>query len=222
VSIELLILAIANALRPTGLAAIYALMATRDAPRLLTAFVLAGFAFSVGTGILVVSIIHGADIRHGTSTFDALVNVLAGVAAIGFAAGLAQGRIQRRPGSETRAPREQSRISKRLRDPSIGVAAGAGVATHLPGLLYLVGLNQISAEAPPLGSAIVDVTVFNAIWWSIPIASLVFFLMRPAATRDALARIDRWTRSHDRAILAALFGAVGAYLSVRGAADLLG
>ena len=218
-SIEVIVLAVANALRPTSLACVYALLATREPRRLLTAFVLAGLAFSLATGVIVVSLIHGAHIRHGTSTFDAIVNLLAGVAALGFAAGLAQGRLQRTPRPE--AERRESGISRRLRDPSLGVAAGAGVATHLPGLLYLVGLNQISAEGPPLGTAVVDVTVFNAIWWSIPIASLVFFLVRPAATRSGLAAVNSWTRSHDRAILAALFGVVGAYLSVRGAANLL-
>ena len=219
-SIEVIILAVANALRPTSLAAVYALLATKEPRRLLTAFILAGFAFSVGTGILVVSLIHGADLRHGTSTFDAVVNLVAGVAALGFAAGLAYGRVQRRPREQ--AQPGQSAISRRLRDPSLGVAAGAGVATHLPGLLYLVGLNQISAKDPPLAAAIADVTVFNAIWWSIPIASLVFFLMRPVETRGGLAAIDRWTRSHDRLILAVLFGAVGAYLTVRGAVNLAG
>ncbi len=50
-----MILAVANALRPTSLAAVYALLATKEPRRLLTAFILAGFAFSVGTGILVVT-----------------------------------------------------------------------------------------------------------------------------------------------------------------------
>jgi hypothetical protein len=144
---RIIVLGVANALRPTSLACVYALLATREPRGLLMAFVLAGLAFSLATGVIVVSLIHGADIRHGTSTFDAIVNLLAGVAALGFAAGLAQGRLQRSPRPET--VREQSRIAKRLRDPSLGVAAGAGVATHLPGLLYLVGLNQISADAPP-------------------------------------------------------------------------
>ncbi len=149
------------------------------------------------------------------------MNLVAGVAAIGFSVGVAYGRgVQRRPREQ--AEPAQSALSRRLRNPSLGVAAGAGVATHLPGLLYLVSLNQISAEGPAWEAAIFDVTVFNAIWWSLPIASLVFFLMRPAATRDGLAAIDRWTRSHERLILAVLFGAVGAYLTVRGAVNLAG
>jgi hypothetical protein len=53
------------------------------------------------------------------------------------------------------------------------------------------------------------------------VVSLGLFMMRPAVTRDGLEAINSWVRSHQRAILAALFGAVGAYLTVRGAANLL-
>ncbi len=219
-NIEIIILALANALRPTSLAAVYALLATKEPRRLLTAFILAGVGFSMATGILVAGLIHGAHIRHGTSTFDAIVNLVAGVAALGLALGVALGRVQRR--SREQAERGESVLSRRLRNPSLAVAAAAGIATHLPGLLYLVGLNQISAEGPQLGVAIVDVTVFNAIWWSIPIASLLFFLMRPAATRDGLGAANVWTRNHDRVIVAALSAAVGIYLTARGAVNLLG
>jgi hypothetical protein len=219
-NVEIIVLGLANALRPTSLAAAYALLRTREPRRLLTAFIVAGSAFSVATGILVVSIIHGAQFRHGTSTFDALVNLVAGVAALGFAVGLAQGRVQRRPRTEPEG--EQSRVSRRLRNPSPGVAAGAGVATHLPGLFYLVALNQISASDPKLGAGIVDVLVFNAIWWSTPIASLVLFTMRPDATRDALGAINAWVRGHERTMMIALFTAVGLYLAVRGMANLVG
>jgi hypothetical protein len=61
-----------------------------------------------------------------------------------------------------------------------------------------VGLNQISAEGPR------------------------FLMMRAEATRDGLAAIDSWARSHNRLILVLLFTVVGAYLTARGAATLLG
>jgi hypothetical protein len=130
VNLEIVVLAAANALRPTGLAAVYALLGAHEPRRLLTAYLVAGFAFSVATGVLVVSIIHGAQLRHGTSTFDAIVNLLAGVAALGFAAGLARGRMQRRP--RERANRGETAPSRMLRQPSIKVAALAGVARTSP------------------------------------------------------------------------------------------
>jgi hypothetical protein len=218
VSIEIIILALASALRPTSLAAAYALLATRQ-HRLLVAFVLAGFPFSTVIGIIVVAAINGAQLRHGTSTFDAIVNLIAGVAALGFAAGLAQGRVQRSPGQKQ--PGTESAISRRLRDPSLKVAAGAGIATHMPGLFYLVALNQISAKPPGLAEAIFDVLIFNAIWWSVPIACLVLSMVRPDETRNALAGVSVWARGRQRVIITALFAGVGVYLTVRGAASLL-
>ena len=217
-SIELLVLAVASALRPTSLAVVYALLSAAQPRRLLLAFILAGVAFSCTVGIVVVAVIHDADLRHGTSNFDAVVNLLAGVAALGFAAGLAQGRLQRAP--REKAAGGESRIPRRLRNPTLGVAAGAGAATHLPGLLYLVALNQISARDLGLAAGIANVLVFNAIWWSLPIVSLALFIMRPVATRDMLEAINDWVRAHDRQILIALFSLVGAYLTVRGAVKL--
>jgi Sap-like sulfolipid-1-addressing protein len=219
-SLELVLLGVLNALRPTSLAIVYALLSAAQPRRLMVAFICAGVAFSLATGIGIVLVIHGAELRHGTSTFDGLVNLIGGVAALGFAAGLAQGRTPRRP-SERRSS-SPSRIMRALRQPSAAVAAGAGIATHLPGLLYLVALNQISAPDPSAGSGIAQVLGFNAIWWSIPVASLAFFLLRPDRTRDAIAAVNSWVRNHDRQIVIALFFVAGIYLTVKGAIDLAG
>jgi hypothetical protein len=66
------------------------------------------------------------------------------------------------------------------------------------------------------------VLLFNVIWWGGPVASLVFFMMRPSETRRALAAVSTWTRGHQRVIVTSLFAGVGTYLTVRGAANLLG
>jgi Sap, sulfolipid-1-addressing protein len=217
-SVEVVVLAVANALRPTSLAAVYALLSTRQPRRLLIAFILVGATFSVATGVLVVEIIHGAQIRHGKSTFDAIVELTAGVAALGFAAGLAQGRMQRRPREQ---PAEPSRLARSLRDPPARVAAAAGIATHLPGLFYLVGLNAISAQDPGLGEGITAVLVFNAIWWAGPVGTLVFFLMRPDSARAILAAANAWARTNNRAIGVVVFAAAGVYLTLQGLVNLL-
>ena len=218
-SVELIVLSVANALRPTSLAAVYALLSTPRPRRLLFAFILAGATFSVVTGVVVVGVINGVQVRHGASTFDAIVSLLAGVAAIGFAAGLAQGRMQLQPREPSTS--EGSRIARTLRDPSPAVAATAGVATHLPGLFYLVALNAITARDPGLAEGIASVLIFNAIWWIGPIASLVFFMLRPEQTRETLAAVNAWTRSHNRQILIAVFAAAGAYLTIKGTVNLL-
>ena len=86
-----------------------------------------------------------------------------GAAALGFAAAFASGRVELR--APTRLSGGDSRMSRTMRDPSLKVAAGAGIATHLPGLFYLLGLNAISDTDPGLFSSVIDVLVFNVIWW---------------------------------------------------------
>ena len=166
-----------------------------------------------------VAAVNGAEIRHGRGTFDGILELVAGTAALGFAAGLHSGRVQRRPRREP-SP-EPSQIARRLRDPHVAVAATAGIATHLPGLFYIVALNSILAEHDGEALQIVAVTVFNAIWWSTPVATLVLFILSPHGTRDLLARVNAWARRHQRPILTGIFAGVGAYLVVKGTAELL-
>jgi Sap, sulfolipid-1-addressing protein len=127
---------------------------------------------------------------------------------------------------QRRGPREPSpegsAISRRLRDPSVTVAATAGIATHLPGLFYLVALNSILAEPYSIPHQMVAVTVFNAIWWSTPGASLLLFIIDPHGTRARIARLNSWAREHQRGILTLIFAGVGLYLVVKGLSELLG
>ena len=216
---ESIVLAVANALRPTGIAAVYALLSTSRPRRLLIAYIAVGFLWSFAVGILVVGALHGFKVETGGSTANAVVSLGLGAAAAGFAAGIATGRV------ETPSPAGStggSRVSRALRDPSLAVAAGAGVATHLPGLFYLLGLNAISATGPGLGLAAVDVLIFDAVWFSIPIAALVVALRRPELARDALDRGSSWARSYQRQLATVVLAAAGLYFAVKGAADLLG
>jgi hypothetical protein len=217
VNLDVIVLGFANAVRPTALAVTYALLSAARPWRLLAAFVGAGLIFSLAIGILVVAVMNGAEVRSGTTSFDAVVELLAGVAAIGFSAGLFAGRAM--PGRRTDS--DPSWVSRRLRDPSLKVAAAAGVTTHLPGLFYLVALNAISAEDPSLLWGVIQVGVFNALWWSLPIASLVLSLLRPERTRESLGQVNAWVRRNQQAILAAVFAVVGLYLTAKGAVDLI-
>jgi Sap, sulfolipid-1-addressing protein len=219
VSADVVILALASAPRPAGIAALYALLSAPHPRRVLLAYVVAGFAFSVAIGVLVVAVFAGADIEHGGTAWESLIELLAGVAALGFAAGVGTGRAQ--PPSRGDSAGAQSAMTRRLKHPTIATAAVAGVATHLPGLFYLVALNSIVAGGHGAGDAILAVLVFNAIWFGAAIAAVVYFMIRPGAARTALLRASSWARRHARGTTIAVFAAVGAYLSVNGAAGLL-
>jgi hypothetical protein len=217
VTVEVIVLALASALRPSGVAALYALLSASHPRRVLLAYIVAGFTFSAAIGLLVVAAFGGAEIDYGGTVAD-LFELLAGVAALGFAAGVATGRAE--PPSRTDAAGAESAMAVKLRQPSVRTAAVAGVATHLPGLFYLVALNEIVAYGG-FADGIVAVLVFNAIWFGAAIASVVYFMIRPGAARRALLRASAWARAHSRGTTIALFAVVGAYLSVNGAVGLL-
>jgi hypothetical protein len=217
---EAVILALASAVRPsTSMAAVYALLSTPRPRPLLAVFMVAGFAVSVGIGVLVVAVLHGVDLPGGRSDFSDIVDVVAGVAALGFANGVLFGGVERIRRRRTRE--EPSWVVRMLRDPSAKVAAAAGVATHVPGLFYLVALNAIAASQPGFAEAVVEVLVYNAIWFAVPIAAFAFARRRPEDAHDLIERLNGWMRRHDQAIIATVFAAVGAFLVVKGVTGLV-
>ncbi len=217
-TLEVIVLALGSALRPAGVAALYALLSAPHPRRVLAAYVVAGFAFSAGFGIAVVAFFHGADLRHENGDVDSLIELVAGVAALGYAAGVGTGRAQ--PPSREESSRG-SRVTQSLRRPSMGTAAVAGVATHLPGLFYLVALNAIASKSDTVAIGATEVLLFNAIWFSAAIASVVIFLIRPGAAQRALGRASAWAQRNSRAATVAVFAAVGLYLTLDGALGLL-
>lgn len=215
---EVIVLALGSAPRPAGAAALYALLSASHPRRVLASYVIAGFAFSAGFGVLVVAFFHGADLRHQDSVVNALIQLLAGVAAIGYAAGVGTGRApapSRKPSANT------SRVTEHLRNPSVATAAVAGVVTHLPGLFYLVALNSIVTHEGSLAAGVFEVLLFNGIWFGSAIASVLYFLVRPGAARRALERASDWARLHARGTTVVVFGLVGTYLAISGTVSLL-
>jgi hypothetical protein len=216
--LEAILLAIANAARPTGLAVTYALLSAPRPKQLLSAYIVAGFTWSCLVGFLVVEALDGVEVETGTG--EAIIELLLGVAALGFAAGFATARLEltpRRPSAD-----RDSRIATTLHDPSLKAAAGAGILTHLPGLMYLLGLNVIAARDPGGFDGGVDVVIFNAIWFLPPFASLVLAIWRIDTTREALGRFNAWVKRYQSEFVAAVFALVGAYFTVKSAISLIG
>jgi hypothetical protein len=213
-SLEAIALAILSAGRPTSIAVVYALLGSPEPRRSLTAYVLAGFVWSVAIGAVIVTALHGIEVS-GDSTFAAIVDVLGGVAALAFAYGYLRGR------SDAAPRRTRPTVPARLRDPTLGIAAGAGVVTHMPGLFYLLGLNAIAAEDPATFDGVVRVLAFNLIWWAVPLAALALAIRRPEASRRLLAGINDWARGHERLLVGTLSILVGLYFTAKGASSLV-
>jgi Sap, sulfolipid-1-addressing protein len=224
VNLEPLVLGLFSGLRPgTSLAAVLALLKTREPERPLFFFTAAGFAWSWVIGVLVVGVFHGANVALGASTFTGVLDVAFGAAALGFGAGLQRGWVQParlRSGSSPQGSGTGSRLSRRLRNPSARVAAAAGVGTHLPGLIYLAALNAIASERPsPVGVGL-RVAIYDALWFLIPLASLVLVLVRPGAALIYLEEATALVRRHEHAVLVAGSLALGGYLLVKGTVTL--
>jgi hypothetical protein len=219
VSLELLVLGVISAIRPaTSQAAVFALLNAPAARRSLLAFTLAGLTVSTAIGLVIVVAFDGAGGALGRSSFSAVFDLVAGVAAVAFAAGVQRGRLTR-PRATPRA-RPESRIAARLRRPSPATAAAAGIATHIPGLIYLVVLNAIAATQPGPGSAVVQVTTYNLLWFAVPLAALALAILAPDTAGAYLDRLTAWARRHQERLLVLLFGGLGVYLTAKGIANL--
>jgi hypothetical protein len=210
---EAIVLAVVNAGRPTSIAMVYALLGAAGPRRVLSAYLAVGFAWSVAVGIVIVAAVHGVDVSRDSTAF-AIVDLIGGVAILGFAVGYLRGTVA----SGSTGPR----IPDRLHDPPVALAAGAGVATHLPGLFYLLGLNAIAAQDPDFVDAVIRVLIFNAIWWIVPIASLALAIRRPEDARRLLARVNSFAREHERPLVLTVAILVGAFFTVKGAIGVAG
>ena len=213
--VEMFVLALACAVRPTSLAAVYALVSHDARRRLMWAYVIAGLAFTVGFGAIVVGLTHGIHMHSGSSKTKAIADLVGGIVALGFGVGLATGRISRRRTDD--APQTDGRMKAALdRRLTLRTAALAGPATHIPGLFYLIALNVIVAHNVAIANKVVALLTYNGIWFALPLAALIVCNIRPATAVDLVAWVQTWTRTHARGILLATSFVVGAALVIRG------
>ena len=169
-------------------------------------------------GLVLVLAFHGARVSLGGSTFTALVDLVAGVAALAFAIGYRRGRLSmpRRERRVRSANGAGARLAQRLRNPSVLEAAVAGVATHIPGLIYVVALNAIAAGEPATVSAAVQVAIYNALWFMVPIAALALAILRPGRAPEYLELATRWGRQHEQILVVVTLAGLGVYLTIKG------
>jgi Sap, sulfolipid-1-addressing protein len=209
-------LALASTLRPTSLAAVYALVREQSPRRLMTAYVAAGLVFTVAFGLIIILAFKGIHLRSGSKRTKGIAEIAGGVLAIGLGAGVLSGRIGGRQAED--APPFHGRWEGRLsRGITTRTAVLAGPATHIPGLLYLIALDLIVASQPGLPGGLVQVLLYNAIWFALPLGALIVCIVDPPAARRAVEAVHAWASAHARAIVLTVSFGLGAALLLTGA-----
>jgi hypothetical protein len=211
---EIFVLALASTIRPTSLAAVYALLTPDSRRGLMFAYVVTGLAFTIGFGLVIIYAVHGVHIHSGSSQTKAIADIIGGALVLLLGIAILSGRIR---GRRTREPSDEpSRWSISGRRLTLRTAAVAGPLTHIPGLFYLIALNVIVAHNPGVAAGLLSVLIYNVIWFALPIFALVVCILRPSRAQAAVGGVEQWARDHSRPILLVVTFGVGTALLVRG------
>src|SRR4051812_49032676 len=222
-SVDALVLALASVIRPLSVAAVYAMLGGARPTRLLTAYLVTGFVFSAGLGIVLVTLLGIAGGPGAPDEAHAVIPFILGAISLSYAAGLLSGWVQAPVPDRTEAttgPGASSWLGRQLTDLSPRRAALAGVLTHKPGLFYLAALSAITNSTSSNANRILQVAVYNAVWFAVPIAALALARRRPAELQDLLRRATAWVWGRQREIMITAFSILGVYLIVRGVLQL--
>ena len=214
-TLQVILLALASSIRPTSLAAVYALLSA-DAPRrLMAVYVATGLAFTVAFGVLAISVFSGIEVSAGTDHTRGIAEIVGGVIVLTFAFSVLTGRVGQLRSDDPPAPKRRwnKLRSQRL---TARIAALAGPVTHVPGIFYLIALNIIVAYHAKAPRQLLEVLTYNAIWFAIPLCALAVCIVAPERARDAVAALQRFTRDHLRAILLVVSSGVGGALVLKG------
>ncbi len=220
---EAVVLGLVSAVRATPLAVVYALLLSGQPRRLLSGYVGAGLAVSLVAGLVIVTMFDGTASSQETSTVRYAVDAVLGVAALVYAVAYATGRAggrspEQRSSLEAALP---AGIGRRLRHPTVPVAAVAGAVTNLPGLFYVAALVAILETSPTTVNGVFQVLVYNALRFALPLSALLLVVLRPDRTRAVTTRVNDWGRRHRRGLITSVSGVAGLYLAIQGVSGLL-
>ena len=212
-TIEIVLLALASTFRPASLVAVYALVREPSPSRLFTAYVIAGLAFTLAVGTAALLLLGGTEVHAGTSSAKAGAEIGAGVVTLCVGAAVALRRIPVGSGGEPGQDRMRRRSPRRATVRTAGVA---GVMTHFPGVFYVIALDLIVSREPAVPGELLEVGIYNAVWFSLPIAILAVCVVNPSTARVGVAKLERWLRSHSRGIVLLITFGTGTWLLIAG------
>jgi hypothetical protein len=219
--VQIYILALYAALYPALLAAVGMLLTSPRRKRLLSVFLFAGLAVSVGFGLGVVLLVHrsGAVSHRGSGWSwgtDLAVGALAWLLALALATHAwkrLRARRRRPEPAEVRDPWTQRLLAR----GSVPIVVMASIVLNLPGAVYLVALKDIAAGRHSAAVDVVLVLSFNLIMFALAEIPWVGLMVAPEPTQRLVKRAMDFLGLHGTKIATGLCVIVGVHLIVRGA-----
>ena len=75
---------------------------------------------------------------------------------------------------------------------------------------------MIAAHQPSIPGGLVEVLIYNVVWFALPIGALAICVIDPPAARRAVDALRMWTLSHTHTLLLIVSLVAGAGLVIRG------
>ena len=223
---NIFLLAVASAFYPLLLAAVLVMLDTPRPKSLLIGYLLGGAIISVGLGVAIVVAFDRSGAVSGSTgrTVSPVVDIATGALALLVALAMARGwdrRLRRRGPAKPGAPAGNSRAKQYLGRGSARLAFLVGMVFSLPSFYYIAALKDIAESWGLSATALAVILAFNAIQFVLVELPLVGYLVAPARTRATVEDFNRWFRIHLRTIGEVMAAVIGAYLVVRGIANLV-
>jgi hypothetical protein len=213
---DVLVLAVAAAFYPALLAGVILILARPSPKRQLTGFWIGGMVASITSGLLVLYVLEGVDVAVPSHRdVGAAAYLAAGALSVVAAAVLWRRRAAPRR-REKRARDEPSRVTRFLSRGSLPLAVLVGAALNLPGMWYLLALNQIGEGDYSRLEELLLVVMFNLVMFALVEVPLAWYVVSPGGAQAAVVRFDGWLRSNARELAAVVAAVVGVYLVIRG------
>lgn len=222
--ITILVMAIAVSLEPFRIG-MTALLLNRPRPMLqLLAFLCGGFAMGITVGLVVLFVFRRrlADTTYLTlPRAQLIIGGLAMLVGAVLAANILLRRVRRQPQLNAVVARIGSLrpiiwLRQLLEGRSLWVAAAAGLGSGLPSVDYLAALAVILASRAPAMTQAAALLAFHVMAFAFVEIPLLGYVLKPGATRRAVARLNSWIRSRRRLEVAILLLAVGGVLVTLG------
>jgi hypothetical protein len=224
--VQIFVLALYTAVYPALLGAVAILLASPRRMQLLTAFLAAGMAISIGAGVGIVLLIHGSGaVNHPGSGWSWGTDLAVGALALLLAVVLATRagprfkarRAARRRGAEP-GPAEHGQPwpQRLLARGSVPIVVIASLVLNLPGAIYLVALKDIAAGRHSAAIDVALVVAFNLIMFLLAEIPWVGLMVAPERTERLVGRAMGFLGVHGTKIATGLCVIVGIHLIVRG------